>query len=227
MTLLSLDNACTLENFDNNTKSIEQFSSCQTPVMPLPTDPPSPALTSTNYHWKNDFNVANNLTTGPFAGSKYSGLETDGTCQFSSINFGNNNQTNEYNTYHYDNKLLTNNETRNLVNTNLTVNTGGTKEMNFPKIPNQQQIQKEWSNPVPPELRKEYKAKLDTQEVTNDYPIEYTEEQVNPKVPVLERKGKKTIEKMHNKVDQPTAFWIILVIIFVLILLTVMFRNVS
>ena len=113
-------------------------------MMPLPTDPPSSALSATNYHWKNDFTVANNLTNGPFAGSKYSGLETDGTCQFSSINFGNSYPNNEYNTYHYDNKLLTNNETRNLVTNNSTVNTGGTKAINFPMIPTQQQTQKEW-----------------------------------------------------------------------------------
>lgn len=223
MTLLSLDNACTLENFDNNTKLLDHSTSCNTPVMPLPTEPPS----FSNYHWKNDLSVSNSLTNGPFAGSKYYGLEGEGTCQYSSINFGNSNQTNEFNTYHYDNKLLNNNETRNLVTNNSTVNTGGTKVIDFPKIPTQQQIQKDWSNPVPPELRKEYKASLDVQEITNDYPIKYTQEQVNPRMPVLEKKGKKTIEKMQNKVNQPTAFWIILVVIFILILITVMFRNSS
>ena len=74
MTLLSLDNACTLENFDNNTKLLDHSTSCKTPVMPLPTEPPS----FTNYHWKNDFSVSNSLTNGPFAGSKYYGLEGEG-----------------------------------------------------------------------------------------------------------------------------------------------------
>ena len=101
MTLLSLENACSLEQFDGlQVNKMENFEQCKTPQLPLPTEPPSKDFSQITYHWKDDYSSANQLTTNPFAGSTYNGLESQGTCSYAPITFGENTYgNNQYNVY--------------------------------------------------------------------------------------------------------------------------------
>ena len=111
MTIFSLGNACDLEHFTNNTKleSIEDFQmkSINSPVVPMPTDPP---FSDTNYQWKSESAVARDMTTRDSNSNTFRpAVGTDSQGWGTVQNYGGDYWGGNTVDYQYDNKLLNNN----------------------------------------------------------------------------------------------------------------------
>ena len=189
----SLSSACDIENFSSMASNFSNANFnqnmdprvTQPPVTPMPTNPPNfnenEYKTSTvdgdNYKWKSMNSAISNMTEASSFNS-YKPLANKGTCDFQQTEFGRDFDPRVNNQFPPPSNDFANNVNKQVCN----------------------EVRKEWSNPVPPQLRDEYEAQLNKVDQQLKYPIQYTKEDTEDHPPVLKKKIRENLENMPREI---------------------------
>lgn len=112
MTIFSLGNACDLEHFSINTKlGQENFENMdyQSPVVPMPTEPPSGQFGNTTYQWNSESSGIQQMTKRRSNSGTFQPSVGRDSQDWESINFGPDVWGPKTDSYTSSNKLLNNN----------------------------------------------------------------------------------------------------------------------